>query len=61
MPRSHADAVTAAMRTYDGTGRDTAIVGEVCAQRAGSVILSTAIGGDRVIDMLVDEQLPRSC
>jgi hydrogenase expression/formation protein HypE len=42
-------------------GRDAAVIGEVCAQPAGSVILSTAIGGDRVVDMLVGEQLPRIC
>jgi len=25
------------------------------------VILATAIGGDRIVDMLVGEQLPRIC
>jgi hydrogenase expression/formation protein HypE len=42
-------------------GREAAIIGEVCAAPAGMVVLSTAIGGDRVVDMLVGEQLPRIC
>ncbi len=60
VPAESADAVLAAMRS-DPAGRDAAIIGEVCAQPAGNVILSTAIGGDRVVDMLVGEQLPRIC
>lgn len=60
VPATHADIVVAAMRGHS-TGRDAAIIGEVCAQPAGNVILSTAIGGDRVVDMLVGEQLPRIC
>jgi hydrogenase expression/formation protein HypE len=42
-------------------GRGTAVIGEVCAQHAGNVILGTKFGGDRVVDMLVGEQLPRIC
>jgi hydrogenase expression/formation protein HypE len=60
VPRTHADAVIAAMQRHPA-GRHAAIVGEVCAQPAGNVILATAIGGDRVVDMLVGEQLPRIC
>ena len=36
-------------------------VGDVCAAPAGLVILSTTIGGDRVVDMLTGDQLPRIC
>jgi hydrogenase expression/formation protein HypE len=60
VPSDGADAVIAAMRAHPA-GRDAAIIGEVCAQPAGTVILSTAIGGERVVDMLVGEQLPRIC
>jgi hydrogenase expression/formation protein HypE len=42
-------------------GRQAAIIGEVCAAPRGRVILSTVIGGDRIVDMLVGEQLPRIC
>ena len=60
VPGKHADMVVAAMRAHPA-GRHAAIIGEVCPQPAGNVILSTAIGGDRVVDMLVGEQLPRIC
>jgi hydrogenase expression/formation protein HypE len=60
VPGERADAVLSAMRAHPA-GRDSAIVGEVCAAPSGHVILSTAIGGDRVVDMLVGEQLPRIC
>ena len=60
VPGRYADAVVAAMRAHRA-GLNAAIVGEVCAHPAGNVILSTSIGGDRVVDMLVGEQLPRIC
>ena len=60
VPRAAAEAVLAAMRAHPA-GRESAIVGEVTAAPAGSVILSTAFGGDRIVDMLAGEQLPRIC
>ncbi len=60
VPRKNADAVLAAMRAHPA-GREAAIIGEVCREPAPRVILSTAIGGDRVVDLLVGEQLPRIC
>ena len=60
VPRTHADAVLAAMRAHPA-GVDSAIVGEVLAEPAGHVILNTLFGGERVVDMLVGEQLPRIC
>ena len=60
VPHAHAEVVLASMRAHPA-GRESAIVGEVCAAPAGRVILSTTIGGDRVVDMLVGEQLPRIC
>jgi hydrogenase expression/formation protein HypE len=60
LPAADAAAVVAAMRGHP-MGRHAAIVGEVCEQPAGHVILTTVIGGDRVVDMLVGEQLPRIC
>lgn len=55
-----AESVLAAMRSHDG-GRHAEIIGEVAAAPAGTVLLETAIGGSRVIDMLQGEQLPRIC
>jgi hydrogenase expression/formation protein HypE len=60
VPAAHAEAVLTAMRAHPA-GRDAAIVGEITAEPSGRVILSTAFGGDRVVDMLVGEQLPRIC
>jgi hydrogenase expression/formation protein HypE len=60
VPGPHARATLAAMRAHPA-GRGAAIIGEICAAPAGIVILSTTIGGDRVVDMLVGEQLPRIC
>jgi hydrogenase expression/formation protein HypE len=60
VPGAAADAVLAAMRAHPA-GREAAIVGEVTSKPAGNVILSTAFGGDRIVDMLAGEQLPRIC
>lgn len=60
VPGARAEAVVTAMRSHPA-GRDAAIVGEVCARPTGSVILSTMFGGDRVVDMLSGDQLPRIC
>lgn len=42
-------------------GKNSVIIGKVEASPQGKVILSTGFGGDRIIDMLVGEQLPRIC
>jgi hydrogenase expression/formation protein HypE len=55
-----ADAALAAMRRHP-RGREAAIVGEVVADHPGRVILRSRIGGQRVVDMLSGEQLPRIC
>jgi hydrogenase expression/formation protein HypE len=60
VPGAAADAVLAAMRAHPA-GRESAIIGEVTSAPAGCVILSTAFGGDRSVDMLAGEQLPRIC
>jgi hydrogenase expression/formation protein HypE len=60
VPASHAPAVLAAMRAHPA-GRNAAIVGEVVAEPAGHVLMQTLFGGERVVDMLQGEQLPRIC
>jgi hydrogenase expression/formation protein HypE len=42
-------------------GRTAAIIGEVHASPAGRVLMRTAIGGTRVVDVLAGELLPRIC
>lgn len=42
-------------------GRKSEIIGEITEEPEGRVIMETEIGGHRVIDMPVGEQLPRIC
>lgn len=42
-------------------GSDSAIIGEIVEEHAGKAWLKTSIGGNRIIDMLAGEQLPRIC
>lgn len=60
VPKECADSVVSAMRK-DRYGIDSVIIGEVVADHQGKVVLATGIGGKRIVDMLVGEQLPRIC
>jgi len=42
-------------------GKDAAVIGEVIADHTGKVFMETRIGGERLLDMLAGEQLPRIC
>jgi hydrogenase expression/formation protein HypE len=55
-----ADAALAALRSHP-LGGDAAVVGEVRAEPDGLVLLDTAFGGSRIVDMLVGDPLPRIC
>jgi hydrogenase expression/formation protein HypE len=55
-----AGAALAAMRGHP-MGREAAIIGTVQPGPAGMVFMRTAIGGTRVLDMLVGDPLPRIC
>jgi len=55
-----AEAALAALRSH-ALGRDAAVVAEVRAEPPGLVLLDTAFGGSRVIDMLAGDPLPRIC
>ncbi len=60
VPPAAADAIVAAMRQHP-LGKDARIIGEVWAEPKGLVFLQTEIGGNRVVDMLVGDPLPRIC
>lgn len=60
VPRDHADAVLAAMRAHP-LGAESAVVGEAVAEHPGMVVARTGLGGTRVVDMPLGEQLPRIC
>ena len=55
-----ADAALAALRTHP-MGAGAAVIGEVTAEPPGLVLLETAFGGSRVVDMLAGDPLPRIC
>jgi hydrogenase expression/formation protein HypE len=59
-PAHAADKVIQVMRDHPD-GHHSAIIAEVTEKPASRVILSTLFGGERVVDMLVGEQLPRIC
>jgi hypothetical protein len=42
-------------------GWDAAVIGTVVADRPGMVIMESVVGGERVVTMLMGEQLPRIC
>jgi hydrogenase expression/formation protein HypE len=54
------EAALAALREHP-LGADAAVVGEVRDDPAGLVLLETAFGGSRVVDMLAGDPLPRIC
>lgn len=60
VPGDRSEAVLAAMRAHPA-GEHAAIIGRVTDQPRGTVILETGFGGQRIVDMLVGEQLPRIC
>ena len=55
-----ADAALAALRAHH-YGQGATVVGYVVAAHPGRVVLRTALGARRIVDMLVGEQLPRIC
>jgi len=60
VPAADADTVLAAMQAHPA-GRHSTAIGQVETGQPGRVVLATGFGGDRVLDMLVGEQLPRIC
>lgn len=60
VPSEQADEALAAMQAHPA-GRASAISGEVSQSPEEVVVLRTSFGGERIIDMLVGDQLPRIC
>jgi hydrogenase expression/formation protein HypE len=54
------ETVLAAVRAHP-LGRDAAIIGTVSDARPGLVLLRSAFGTTRIVDMLAGDQLPRIC
>ncbi|MGP8234820.1 MAG: hydrogenase expression/formation protein HypE [Limisphaerales bacterium] len=60
VPPEGAAAVLQAMRCHF-LGKEAAVIGEVVQDHPGFVTMKTRVGGNRVVDMLAGEQLPRIC
>ncbi|GAB4262561.1 hydrogenase expression/formation protein HypE [Thermincola ferriacetica] len=60
VPAEKAEDILAVMQG-EKYGENAAIIGEVVSDHPGKVVLKTAVGGRRIVDMLVGEQLPRIC
>jgi hydrogenase expression/formation protein HypE len=58
-PEAQGDAL-AALRAVPGC-EQAAVIGEVTAEPPGMVLVATAFGGRRVMDLLVGDPLPRIC
>ena len=60
VPAASAEELVAAMRALP-EGEGAARIGEVVADHPGMVTIRTIVGSERIVDMLVGEQLPRIC
>ena len=60
VPEDEAAAALAALRAHP-LGVDSAMIGEIRADPPGIVVLNTSFGGNRIVDMLVGDPLPRIC
>ena len=55
-----ADKALTALRAHP-LGADAAIIGQITPDPPGIVLLKTAFGGTRIVDLLVGDPLPRIC
>ncbi|MEX2602974.1 MAG: hydrogenase expression/formation protein HypE [Gracilimonas sp.] len=60
VPGDEADFIINRLTSHP-LGKNAAIIGSVTEKSPGKVILNTEIGGQRFLDMLAGEQLPRIC
>ena len=60
VPEDQADAALAAMRVHP-LGSRAGTIGHIIAGDPGRVVMRSVFGGNRIVDMLVGEQLPRIC
>jgi len=58
--RGKASSILSKMKKHP-LGKESAIIGEITKENKGKVLLETVIGGKRIIDRLVGDQLPRIC
>jgi hydrogenase expression/formation protein HypE len=59
-PADQAEKLLNVMRAHP-KGSDAAIIGDVVEDEHGFVTMETVFGGQRIVDWLAGEQLPRIC
>jgi len=59
-PEAEAARALATMRHHP-LGAQASVIGRVVAGRPGRVVLNTSVGGRRILDLPLGEQLPRIC
>lgn len=60
VPAGDSDKILRVMQSHP-LGKDSVVIGEVVSDHPGTVIMRSRIGGNRVVDMISGEQLPRIC
>ena len=60
VPPDQAARALAAMRGHP-LGVGACRIGQIVERRPGQVVMHTVLGGERIVDMLVGDQLPRIC
>jgi hydrogenase expression/formation protein HypE len=59
-PWAQTEPALAAMRAHT-LGDGASCIGRITDRRPGQVVMRTVLGGQRIVDMLVGDQLPRIC
>jgi hydrogenase expression/formation protein HypE len=60
VPAEDADSVVSAMRAHE-YGKTATVIGSCVDEHPGMVVAKTGLGGTRVVDLPLGEQLPRIC
>ena len=60
VPSDETPRALAAMRSHP-LGSGACRIGQVVNRRPGLVVMHTVLGGQRIVDMLIGDQLPRIC
>ena len=60
VPPAQAEQVLAAMQAHE-LGKEAVVIGHCVDAHPGMVVARTGLGGNRVVDLPVGEQLPRIC
>ena len=60
VPPDEADLVLSAMQAHE-LGHEAVVIGRCVAAHPGMLVARTALGGNRVVDLPLGEQLPRIC